>query len=130
MTDTLPETTQNHSRPFADLGLDGARILFVASTGGHIAQAARIHDMIQPAAGSSFVTFESPQTCSLAENYPVQYVPYVAPRDSRGIAKALPTIQRLLRQGNYDAVVSTGAGVALAALPFAPRSLRRIYIES
>lgn len=116
---------------FADLALDGAKVLVVASTGGHIAQAMRICSLANVSHESHIVTFDTPQTQRLTEGRPRTFVPYIRPRDLRGVLRAAPTIRRLLRENDFDAVLSTGAAVALAALPVAVCcSTRAIYVES
>lgn len=107
----------------------GRRTLLVASTGGHLEQLVRLHPRLDVAQDSPWVTFDTPQSRSLLAGRDVHFVPYVAPRDWRGIAAAARIVRPLLRQ--VDAAVSTGAGVALAALPQSLLSGKpSVYIES
>lgn len=108
----------------------GSRLLFVASTGGHLTQLAKIAARVGASAESTWVTFDTPQARSLLMAYrDVRFVPYVGPRDLRGVLRTIWAVAVIARRSRYDAVLSTGAGIALA-LPFVPRRLRRLYIES
>lgn len=125
------DTAATAESPFSGLDLAGAKVLMVASAGGHIAQAMRICSLAGVSPESHVVTFDTPQTQRLTRDWPRTFVPYIRPRDVRGVLRAVPTIRRLLRQEHFDAVVSTGSAVALAALPTAlSSSVRTIYIES
>jgi UDP-N-acetylglucosamine--N-acetylmuramyl-(pentapeptide) pyrophosphoryl-undecaprenol N-acetylglucosamine transferase len=113
------------------MALQGKRALIVASTGGHLTQAASWKVRLRLDGASSFVTFKSEQSLSLTSGSSALFVPYVAPRDARGVLRAARMILRATRTSRYDLILSTGAGLALAALPAAV--LRRIpyfYIES
>lgn len=108
----------------------GSRLLLVASTGGHLTQLAKIAAKLEVSVDSTWVTFDSPQARSLLARYTdVRYVPYVAPRDVRGILRTIWAVWRIALAGNYAAAMSTGAGIALA-LAVLPRRMRRIYVES
>jgi UDP-N-acetylglucosamine:LPS N-acetylglucosamine transferase len=122
----------NAGRPqaFASLGLTGSKLLVVASSGGHVKQAITICDMVAADPDSLVVTFRSPQSEQLTRDRRVRYVPYVRPRDWKGILRAIPHLRQILSEERFDAVLSTGAGIALSALPFAPSGTRKIYIES
>lgn len=107
------------------------KALLVASTGGHLTQLSRMAKSWDLASDSLWVTFETHQSRSMLQGQRVLYVPYIAPRDFRGVLTARTTIDRFLQDEKFDHVVSTGAGVALAA--FTSLRLRKIpktYIES
>ncbi|WP_394554201.1 glycosyltransferase [Agromyces sp. MMS24-JH15] len=107
------------------------KLLLAASTGGHLQELVRQAEFLRPSDDSLWVTFASPQADSLLRGRRVLHVPYVRPRDYRGIARTIGRIRSLLRTEHFDAAVSTGAGIALAVLPVA--RMRRIpatYIES
>lgn len=107
------------------------KALLVASTGGHLAQLARLSQRWNLSADSLWVTFRSPQSESLLTDHRVQYVPYIAPRGLRRAISAAREISKLLRSEHFDVAVSTGAAVALSALPVARhRSIPTLYIES
>jgi UDP-N-acetylglucosamine--N-acetylmuramyl-(pentapeptide) pyrophosphoryl-undecaprenol N-acetylglucosamine transferase len=127
-----PPEGQTNATPsaFASLRLTGRKLLIVASTGGHVHQAVKICDMVGASPDSLIVTFRSPQSEQLTKDRRVRYVPYVSPRDWKGILRAIPFLRQIFREERFDAVLSTGAGIALSALPFAPSGTQRIYIES
>ncbi|OWP20263.1 hypothetical protein CBF90_14435 [Microbacterium sp. AISO3] len=107
------------------------RILFVASTGGHLAQLKRISGSLNPAPGSLWVTFDSPQTDSLLAHDEVLRVPYVKPRDFAATFKASRIVAKSVRKGDFDLVVSTGAALAVAVLPLMRvKGIPAYYIES
>lgn len=107
------------------------KYLFVASTGGHLAQLVRLSSEWAVDDDSLWVTFESAQSLSLLEGRRVHFVPYVSPRDLPGVARTFSAVRRLVRRERFDEVVSTGAAVALGAFPAAAlRRIPRRYIES
>jgi UDP-N-acetylglucosamine transferase subunit ALG13 len=58
-------------------------------------------------------------------------VPYIRPRDWRSTAKAFRMIRAAAAKESFDSAVSTGAALALAALPAAQlRGIPSLYIES
>ncbi|MCV2491121.1 glycosyl transferase family 28 [Geodermatophilus sp. YIM 151500] len=115
--------------PPADLV--GRKLLLCASTGGHLWQLERIARGFDPAEDSLWVTFDSPQSRALLAGRRVLWVPYISPRDLRGVLRASVAIERALRRETFDGVVSTGAGIALSTLvPTGRRRMRRLYIES
>jgi UDP-N-acetylglucosamine transferase subunit ALG13 len=117
--------------PFAALGLRDQKVLVVASTGGHIVQAIRICELAGVSRDSHIVTFSSPQTDQLTHGWKTTFVPYVRPRDYQAVLRAAPPIRRLLTSQRFDAVLSTGAGVAISALPWTlGTSVRAVYVES
>lgn len=119
------------SRPFGALELAGRRCLLVASAGGHLSQIARLAPLLGVASTSRLVTFDSQQANSLRDSFDVKTIPYIAPRDVGGVIRARRSFANEMRTGNWDAVVSTGSAIAVAALPQAAlRRVRAIYIES
>lgn len=99
-----------------DLGVrPGEKVLFVASTGGHLSQLNRFSSLYAPANDSMWVTFETPQSESLLVGRRKFFVPYIAPRDTRAIWKSFLAIRQLLRNEHFDRVISTGAGLAVGA---------------
>lgn len=107
------------------------KVLLVASTGGHLTQLARMTKSWNLSRDSLWVTFDSHQSRSMLEGQRVLYVPYVAPRDFRGVFVAMRLLDQALKTESFDHVVSTGAGVALAAFTnFRLRNTPKTYIES
>lgn len=109
----------------------GKRAVLAASTGGHLAQLVRLESQLDLAANPHWITFDHPQSRSLLDGQLVTYVPYIAPRDYRGLARAVPEIYKAMRSADFEVAISTGAAIALAALPVA-KVLGRdaVYIES
>lgn len=108
-----------------------AKVLFVASTGGHLAQLLRLSASMDASADSLWLTFRSPQSESLLRGRRVLYVPYVHSRDLAGVFRSARLVRALLRTENFDRAVSTGAALAVAALPLARlRGIPTDYIES
>lgn len=107
------------------------RVLFVASTGGHLAELNRLSTRFDALPESVWVTFDTEQSRSLLEGRNVRFVPYVSPRDVVGTLRAFRRIFRLMRSERFDTVVSTGAAVALGAY-LAAKLLRvpAVYVES
>lgn len=107
------------------------KVLLVASTGGHLTQLFRMTKGWNITQDSVWVTFDNHQSRSLLAGRRVLNVPYVAPRDIRAIISARKLIDESLGNEKFDRIVSTGAGLALAA--FTSYRLRRVpktYIES
>lgn len=109
----------------------GQRCLVVASTGGHLNQAVKWAERLGISEESTFVTFRSPQSESLLDGRSVLYVPYIRPRAYRDVGRASSILLRKAPVAAGDIILSTGAGLALAALPLAAaRRLSFVYIES
>ncbi|MDQ1084620.1 MULTISPECIES: glycosyltransferase [Microbacterium] len=107
------------------------KLLLAASTGGHIAQLVRLAPGLGATDDSLWVSFDSQQTRSLLRGKRTLLVPYIKPRDWRGTLTAVKHIDRALAEEQFDAAVSTGAALALAALPTARRrGIPALYIES
>jgi UDP-N-acetylglucosamine transferase subunit ALG13 len=107
------------------------KLLLVASTGGHLSELARLAPGLGASSDSLWVTFDSAQSRSLLAGCRRVYVPYVRPRDYRGVVRTASIIKRILRHEEFDGVVSTGSAVALSALPLASlKGIPSIYIES
>jgi UDP-N-acetylglucosamine transferase subunit ALG13 len=109
----------------------GGRVLFVASTGGHLTELHRLASAMNAAEDSTWVTFDTEQSRSLLHGTATAFVPYIGPRGYRETARAIGRIYDVIKRERPVAVVSTGAGVALSA--FIAARLRRIpcfYVES
>lgn len=111
--------------------LSGGAFLLVASTGGHLVELHRLVDMWGGAPRALWVTFDTPQSRDLLKDADVAFVPYVSPRDWRGVLSGARLIRRQLRSRPVDGMVSTGAAVALsAALAGLATKTRLLYVES
>lgn len=122
---------QNPLPPFGSLEAHPERLLLAASTGGHLTQLNRLATAAGLAADATWVTFDSPQSRSMLAGRRVVWVDYIAPRDIAGTARAYRALTAALDPSEYDAVVSTGAALAVAAFAWAKQHrLRSRYIES
>lgn len=111
--------------------LAGGKLLLCASTGGHLWQLERIARAFDASAESLWVTFDTEQSRSLLAGRRVLHVPYISPRDYRGVVSGMLAIDGVLRREGFDGLVTTGAGIALSTIiPAARHGLRRLYIES
>ncbi|GAA2239711.1 hypothetical protein N1031_17225 [Herbiconiux moechotypicola] len=107
------------------------KYLFIASTGGHLAQLVRLSESMNAAPDSLWVTFETEQSTSLMRGRRVLYVPYVRSRDVRGVLRTIGLVRKALRSERFDRAISTGAALALGVFPVAMlRRIPRTYIES
>lgn len=107
------------------------RIAFVASTGGHLEQLTALSKSIEHDRDSVWVTFDTPQSRGLLAGRVVKHVRYIEPRDWKNALRSIPTLFSILRRNRFDAVVSTGAAIALPALLISRlKGIRAIYIES
>lgn len=107
------------------------RAVLAASTGGHLAQMARLLPDLPIDADPLWITFDHPQSRSLLEGKRVVYVPYIAPRDFKGVAKGMPTVIKALKDERCDIAISTGAAIALPVLTTARMMGKQAwYIES
>lgn len=91
-----------------------SRRLLVASTGGHLEQLTRLEPRLQPKrADIAFATFDDQQSRSLLNGCEVHYVPRIPPRGVKESLSCLPHARKILREGRYSSVVSTGSAIAV-----------------
>lgn len=106
--------------------------LLVASTGGHLKQLHRLHRRMT-GIGDPFrwATFDTPQSRSLLDGEPVDFVPFVGGRDPRAVLANVPVARRILARHGVTTVVSTGSAVALPYFALArARGFTCHYVES
>ena len=112
------------------------RILAAASSGGHFKQLVRLVDRIPRLGEVTWLTYDRGPTVELLHaagrtNDHIVHAPYAAPRDVPNLLRNARIARRLLREDNYDLAISTGAGIAVAALPVArAKGIRSVFIES
>jgi UDP-N-acetylglucosamine--N-acetylmuramyl-(pentapeptide) pyrophosphoryl-undecaprenol N-acetylglucosamine transferase len=132
----MADRSESSSRPHENTGSISAvgqrpKLLLAASTGGHLVELLRQAQFLDPSDDSLWLTFRTPQSEALLRGRRVVYVPYVRPRDVRGVLRTMTTVRRLLAAERFDAAVSTGAAIALAVLPVAKaKGVPTTYIES
>ena len=106
---------------------------FVATTGGHLVQLRLMAPVLEPERHQDalWITHRTPQSESMLRDERVIFVAPVEARDWRSVLLRTPTVLGLLRRHRVDKVYSTGAALALCALPGARLvgALPR-YIES
>lgn len=111
----------------------GKTPIFVASTGGHLVELTLLAPLLEPERHDRgvWITHQTPQSHSMMAGRRVHYVPYVRPRDLRGVISRTPTVLEIMQRANADVAYSTGASLALAALPLARTiGARPVFIES
>ena len=106
--------------------------LLVASTGGHLKELHHLHRRLSDVDGPyRWVTFDTPQSRSLLAGEEVEFARFVGDRDAVNAVRSLPEARRLARDPEVEAVVSTGASVAVPYIAMGrARGLRCCYVES
>ncbi|HEY2207630.1 MAG TPA: glycosyltransferase family 28 [Pseudonocardia sp.] len=105
--------------------------LFVATTGGHLAQLDQLSRRIPADQDAVWVTHANAQSTSLLADRDVEFVPYIGFHSVPGVLRAVPHAHKLLRERKITRAVSTGSGIALSYLPYlAARGVECHYIES
>ncbi len=104
-------------------------LLFVASTGGHLAQLLALSDWWKQH-DRTWVTFDKPDARSTLRGEEVIYAFHPTTRNFPNLARNAKLARIVVRDQAPDAVISTGAGVAL---PFFIEARRRkiatVYLE-
>src|SRR4051812_20066204 len=104
---------------------------YVSSTGGHLSELLRLADRLGIAENDVWVTHDCAQSREALEGRRVIFVPEVAPRNVGQLLRALPGASGLLRRHRPRRAVSSGAGIALAYLPYlAQRGVGCHYVKS
>jgi UDP-N-acetylglucosamine--N-acetylmuramyl-(pentapeptide) pyrophosphoryl-undecaprenol N-acetylglucosamine transferase len=105
--------------------------LFLATTGGHLAQLDGLSRRIPVDPDTIWVTHANEQSTSLLAGRDVEYVPYIGFHSVPGVLKAVPHAHQLYRERRITRAISTGSGIALSYLPYlATRGVECHYIES
>ena len=107
------------------------RTLLVASTGGHLRELHRLRPRLASITSALWVSNDTLQSRTLLDGEETVYVPYQGSRNVGRTVANVPVALRLLRNGGFEQVVSTGSGIALSFLPPAAALGKRVhYIES
>ena len=106
-------------------------MLFVATTGGHLAELFELASRMEDGDDRLWVTFDALQSRSLLKGQNTAFVPYVGERDITGIVRGFARAVEIFRGSRVAAVVSTGSAIALSFLPYAAsRGIPAHYVES
>ena len=105
--------------------------LLVANEGGHITQLHRMMPRLGIRDGIVWVTTRTPQTESLLAGETVHWTGPADPRDVGHVMANARAVRSVLRRYDVSQAISTGASLALSALPQASmRGIPAYYIES
>ena len=104
-------------------------LLFVGSSGGHLAQLLALESWYQEWE-RCWVTFATPDARSHLINEDVVWAYHPTTRNVRNLIRNAGLARKVLRQRKVAAVITTGAGVALPFVMLARlRGIPTIYIE-
>ena len=109
------------------------RPAFVATTGGHLVQLYLMSSVLEPERHRDglWITHRTPQSESMLRGHRVEFVDPVEARDWLTVLRRTPTVLAAMRRHGVDRVYSTGAALALVALPGSRLAgVRPKYIES
>ena len=87
-------------------------LLFVASSGGHLAQLLALEPWYQERA-RHWVSFDTPDAVSLLRGESVTWAHHPTTRNVRNLLRNLFLAARLVRRRRAGALITTGAGVAV-----------------
>jgi UDP-N-acetylglucosamine:LPS N-acetylglucosamine transferase len=104
-------------------------LLFVASTGGHLAQLVALREWWQQHE-RTWVTFDKPDARSTLDGERVIYAHHPTTRNLPNLARNALLARRVVKELKPDVVISNGAGVALPFFIEATRHhIKTVYIE-
>ncbi|MFI0792166.1 UDP-N-acetylglucosamine--LPS N-acetylglucosamine transferase [Micromonospora rubida] len=104
-------------------------VLLVGSSGGHLAQLVALESWYRDRR-RAWVTFDTPDARSLLDGEDVVWAYHPTTRNVRNLVRNAALAFRVLRRRQVDAVVTTGAGVAVPFVVAARlRRIPTIYIE-
>jgi len=96
----------------SDQTVDAPPLLFVASSGGHLAQLLALEPWYRDR-NRHWVCFDTPDAVSLLRNETVTWSYHPTTRSVRNLVRNLVLAARLVRRRRAGALVTTGAGVAV-----------------
>ncbi|MFG1658054.1 UDP-N-acetylglucosamine--LPS N-acetylglucosamine transferase [Micromonospora chersina] len=110
--------------------IDGSgEVLLVGSSGGHLAQLLALEPWYQ-GRRRAWVTFDTPDARSLLDGEDVVWAHHPTTRNVRNLVRNAFLALKVIRRRRVDAVVTTGAGVALPFVVAARlRRIPTVYIE-
>jgi beta-1,4-N-acetylglucosaminyltransferase len=105
-------------------------VLLVASSGGHLLQLLQLADL-WPRERRHWVSFEKSDAVSLLDGERVTWAYHPTNRSVVNLVRNLAVALPLLRRGGIEAIVTTGAGVAVPfALVGRMLGVNVVYVES
>jgi UDP-N-acetylglucosamine:LPS N-acetylglucosamine transferase len=105
-------------------------VLLVSSSGGHLLQIRQLADLWRPER-RAWVTFRTTDAVSLLDGENVTWAYYPTNRNLPNLIRNLWLALQIVRRRDVQAVVSTGAGVAVPFIVVARlRGVKIVYIES
>ena len=106
-----------------------ARVLFIASSGGHLAQIMALRPWWEQRS-RTWATFNTPDVVSQLDGEQVDFVRHPTTRNIPNLLRNTVIAWRILRERRPDLVVSTGAGAAIPFFVFAKLlGINSAYIE-
>lgn len=106
-----------------------SHVLMVCSTGGHLAQLLRLEPWYRHRR-TTWVTFDKPDGRSLLTDHETVWAHHPTTRNARNLVRNLWLALRTLRRLRPDAVVSSGAAVALPFFVVAKLlGIRTVFVE-
>lgn len=110
-------------------GPGAGEVLLVGSSGGHLAQLLALAPWYEER-NRSWVTFDTPDARSLLDGEDVVWAYYPTTRNIKNLLRNALLALRVLRERSVEAVITTGAGVALPFVALARlRGIPTVYIE-
>jgi UDP-N-acetylglucosamine transferase subunit ALG13 len=97
--------------------LSNKKALIIVSSGGHLLEALLLTKQLGLSKESLFVTNSNPQSVSLLKNYRHHMIRQVRSRDLVGALSLMPGLVCICTSEDFDCIISTGAAVAISALP-------------
>ena len=97
--------------------IKGKVALFVVSSGGHLQEAILLGNLLGISPDSHYVTHRNPQTLSLLKERSSYFVENIESRAWLKLLKISPLIFKISRHLKYDLIISTGAAIAVSAIP-------------
>ncbi|MFC0100598.1 UDP-N-acetylglucosamine--LPS N-acetylglucosamine transferase [Micromonospora marina] len=108
---------------------DSGQVLLVGSSGGHLAQLLALEPWYRDRR-RAWVTFDTPDARSLLAGEDVVWAHHPTTRNIKNLVRNAFLALKVIRRRQVDAVVTTGAGVALPFVVAARmRKIPTVYIE-